>query len=114
MRPTEGTILTVIREVGEKTTEYHTDDVTDLMEKVVSFADESLEKTPELLPQLKAANVVDSGGMGLLVILKGMHEALKSGFKMAEKVEQKSFEEYVAARDTHTEITLDTARNLLS
>lgn len=105
MRPTEGTILTVIREVGEKTTEYHTDDVTDLMEKVVSFADESLEKTPELLPQLKAANVVDSGGMGLLVILKGMHEALKSGFKMAEKVEQKSFEEYVAARDTHTEIT---------
>jgi len=105
MRPTEGTILTVIREVGEKTTEYHTDDVTDLMEKVVSFADESLEKTPELLPQLKAANVVDSGGMGLLVILKGMHEALKSGFKMAEKEEQKSFEEYVAARDTHTEIT---------
>lgn len=105
MRPTEGTILTVIREVGEKTTEYHTDDVTDLMEKVVSFADESLEKTPELLPQLKAANVVDSGGMGLLVILKGMYEALKSGFKMAEKVEQKSFEEYVAARDTHTEIT---------
>lgn len=105
MRPTEGTILTVIREVGEKATEYHTDDVTDLMENVVAFADETLAKTPDLLPQLKAANVVDSGGMGLLVILKGMFEALQSGFKMAEKVEQKTFEDYVAARDTHTEIT---------
>jgi DAK2 domain fusion protein YloV len=105
MRPTEGTILTVIREVGEKATEYHTDDVTDLMENVVAFADETLAKTPDLLPQLKAANVVDSGGMGLLVILKAMFEALQSGFKMAEKVEQKTFEDYVAARDTHTEIT---------
>ena len=55
--------------------------------------------------QLKAANVVDSGGMGLLIILKGMYEALQSGFQMAEKLEEKSFEEYVAARDTHTEIT---------
>ena len=105
MRPTEGTILTVIREVGEKTSEYHTDDLTDLMKKVVDFADETLEKTPELLPQLKAANVVDSGGMGLLIILKGMYEALESGLQLAEKLEQKSFEEYVAARDTHTEIT---------
>lgn len=105
MRPTEGTILTVIREVGEKATEYHTDDMTDLMEKVVEYAGETLERTPELLPQLKAANVVDSGGMGLLVILKGMFEALQSGFQMAEKKEEKSFEEYVAARDTHTEIT---------
>lgn len=105
MRPTEGTILTVIREVGEKATEYHTDDMTDLMGKVVEYAGETLERTPDLLPQLKAANVVDSGGMGLLVILKGMFEALESGFQMAEKKEERSFEEYVAARDTHTEIT---------
>ena len=105
MRPTEGTILTVIREVGEKATEYHTDDMTDLMSKVVEYADDTLQRTPDLLPQLKAANVVDSGGMGLLIILKGMYEALQSGFQMAEKLEEKSFEEYVAARDTHTEIT---------
>lgn len=105
MRPTEGTILTVIREVGEKATEYHTDDMTDLMSKIVEYADDTLQRTPDLLPQLKAANVVDSGGMGLLIILKGMYEALQSGFQMAEKLEEKSFEEYVAARDTHTEIT---------
>lgn len=105
MRPTEGTILTVIREVGEMATEYHTDDIADLMRKVVEDAGDSLERTPDLLPPLKAANVVDSGGMGLLVILKGMYEALQGGFQMAEKKEEKSFEEYVAARDTHTEIT---------
>ena len=105
MRPTEGTILTVIREVGEKATEYHTDDIKDLMDKIVTYADDTLQRTPDLLPQLKAANVVDSGGMGLLIILKGMYEALETDFKMAEKLEEKSFEEYVAARDTHTEIT---------
>ena len=105
MRPTEGTILTVIREVGEKATEYHTDDMTDLMSRIVEYADDTLQRTPDLLPQLKAANVVDSGGMGLLIILKGMYEALESGFKMAEQLEEKSFEDYVAARDTHTEIT---------
>lgn len=105
MRPTEGTILTVIREVGEKATEYHTDDIKDLMDKIVTYADDTLQRTPDLLPQLKAANVVDSGGMGLLIILKGMYEALETNFKMAEKLEEKSFEEYVAARDTHTEIT---------
>lgn len=105
MRPTEGTILTVIREVGEKGTEIHTDNVTEFMGKVVEIAGETLERTPDLLPQLKAANVVDSGGMGLLIILKGMFEALESGLKLAEKKAEATFEEYVAARDTHTEIT---------
>ncbi len=105
MRPTEGTILTVIREVGEKVTEYHTDDMADLFAKIVEYGSDTLERTPELLPQLKAANVVDSGGMGLLIILKGMNEALLNGFKIAEKQEVDQYDEYVAARDTHTEIT---------
>ncbi len=105
MRPTEGTILTVIREVGEKATEYHTDDMADLFGKIVEYGSDTLERTPDLLPQLKAANVVDSGGMGLLIILKGMNEALLNGFKIAEKKEVDQYEEYVAARDTHTEIT---------
>ena len=61
MRPTEGTILTVIREVGEKGTEVHTDNVTEFMGKVVEIAGETLERTPDLLPQLKADNLVDSG-----------------------------------------------------
>lgn len=105
MRPTEGTILTVIREVGEQSTEYHTDDVADLFGKIVEYGSETLERTPDLLPQLKAAGVVDSGGMGLLIILKGMNEALLNGFKIAERKEEDKYEEYVAARDTHTEIT---------
>ena len=105
MRPTEGTILTVIREVGENAVEYHTDDVTDLMRNVIEVAGVTLEKTPDLLPQLKAAGVVDSGGMGLLIILKGMYEALETNFVQAERKEEVSFDEYVAARDTNTEIT---------
>lgn len=105
MRPTEGTILTVIREVGENAVEYHTDNVTDLMRNVIEVAGVTLEKTPDLLPQLKAAGVVDSGGMGLLIILKGMYEALETNFVQAERKEEVSFDEYVAARDTDTEIT---------
>lgn len=105
MRPTEGTILTVIREVGEKSTEYHTDEMADLFDKIVEYGSDTLERTPDLLPQLKAAGVVDSGGMGLLIILKGMNEALLNGFKIAEKKEEDKYDEYVAARDTHTEIT---------
>src|SRR5690606_10518833 len=98
-------ILTVIREVGENAVEYHTDNVTDLMRNVNEVAGVTLEKTPDLLPQLKAAGVVDSGGMGLLIILKGMYEALETNFVQAERKEEVSFEEYVAARDTDTEIT---------
>ena len=105
MRPTEGTILTVIREVGEKAVEYHTDDMNELMKNVIEVAEVTLEKTPDLLPPLKAAGVVDSGGMGLLIILKGMYEALGLNFIPAERRDAVSFEEYVAARDTHTEIT---------
>lgn len=105
MRPTEGTILTVIREVGEKAVEYHTDDMNELMKNVIEVAEVTLEKTPDLLPPLKAAGVVDSGGMGLLIILKGMYEALGINFIPAERRDAVSFEEYVAARDTHTEIT---------
>jgi len=105
MRPTEGTILTVIREVGEKAVELHTDDCTELMRNIVDISKDTLERTPEMLPQLKAAKVVDSGGMGLVVILQGMYEAL-SGEMTERKPEEKApVESYVAARDTHTEIT---------
>ena len=79
MRPTEGTILTVIKEVGNAAVEMHESDVLTLMERVSVVAEDTLNKTPEMLPQLKAAKVVDSGGMGLLIILKGMMEALKFG-----------------------------------
>lgn len=81
MRPTEGTILTVIREAGEFAVEYHSESILELLSEVNRVADRTLENTPELLPQLKEAKVVDSGGMGLVIILKSMEEALRSGDK---------------------------------
>lgn len=74
MRPTEGTILTVIRESAEygvKIAKQCTDLIYFLGE-VVAQANKSLEKTPEMLPILKQAKVVDAGGKGLLYILNGM------------------------------------------
>ena len=81
MRPIEGTILTVVRAAGEAAVASKKKDITDLMEEVCIKSNEMLNKTPEMLPVLKSAKVVDSGGMGLLIILKGMHEALATDIK---------------------------------
>ena len=78
MRPTEGTILTVIKSAGETAVKNdNIEDIASLMEKVCKESKITLDKTPEMLPALKKAKVVDSGGMGLLIILKGMLETLK-------------------------------------
>lgn len=82
MRPTEGTILTVIREVGDAAVKYHADDILELLGEVNRVGKVTLDNTPELLPQLKEAKVVDSGGMGLLIILNSMQEALESNLKV--------------------------------
>lgn len=79
MRPTEGTILSVIRAAAEAGMESNEHNVKGLLEEVVVAAKVMLDKTPELLPALKKAKVVDSGGMGLYIILQGMLEALKDG-----------------------------------
>lgn len=79
MRPTEGTILTIIRAAGEAATCSEAEDMIELYEEICEESKKMLDKTPEMLPQLKQAKVVDAGGMGLLIILKGMVEALKSG-----------------------------------
>ena len=81
MRPTEGTILSVIRAASEAAIETDVKDIVGLMEVVVNEAKVMLDKTPELLPALKKAKVVDSGGMGLYIILKGMLEALRDDIK---------------------------------
>lgn len=81
MRPTEGTILSVIRAAAEAAIETDVKDIVDLMDVVVNAAKVMLDKTPELLPALKKAKVVDSGGMGLYIILKGMYDALKDDIK---------------------------------
>lgn len=76
MRPTEGTILTIIRAAGESAVKSSAEDITKLMEEVCGHSEVILNKTPEMLPVLKKAKVVDAGGMGLLIILKGMYDAL--------------------------------------
>lgn len=82
MRPTEGTILTIIRAAAEGIKTSNAKDVTSLFEEICKNCEEMLNKTPEMLPQLKQAKVVDAGGMGLLILFKGMHEALKDDLKV--------------------------------
>ena len=81
MRPTEGTILSVIRAAAESVTNAEESNVIAVMETVVTNAKIMLDKTPDLLPALKKAKVVDSGGMGLYIILQGMLDALKNDIK---------------------------------
>lgn len=74
VRPVEGTILTVANDVAvcaEKSIN-ETDNLVTLLQRIVEGADRSVQHTPELLPILKQAGVVDSGGMGLFIILEGM------------------------------------------
>jgi len=76
MRPTEGTILTIIRAAGESAVKSEAEDVTSLLKDVCEHSEVVLNKTPDILPFLKKAKVVDAGGQGLLIILQGMLEVL--------------------------------------
>ncbi len=82
MDPVEGTILTVVRESAEKVIQEKDSlyTIEDVMEVYVQQARVSLENTPELLPVLKEAGVVDSGGAGFIKIIEGMQMALKGEF----------------------------------
>ena len=77
MKPKEGTILTVAKGVSEKAREIAetTDDINACFSQVISYAKEVLDKTPDMLPVLKEAGVVDSGGQGLLEVLHGAYDA---------------------------------------
>ena len=79
IKPIEGTILTVVRESGEYALQIAKEDIDmiEFLELVVAKANESLNKTPELLKALKEAGVVDSGGKGLVLIYEGMLSSLK-------------------------------------
>ncbi len=78
MKPKEGTILTVARGMAEKVVELSEEvtDLIELMDTVIAYGDEVLAHTPELLPVLKQAGVVDSGGQGLMQVMKGAYDAL--------------------------------------
>lgn len=78
MKPKEGTILTVAKAGAHRGMELaeETDDVLYFVEEVIKAADRMLQKTPDMLPVLKQAGVVDSGGQGLVEVLKGGYDAL--------------------------------------
>lgn len=75
--PIEGTILTVIKTIHEKIHEKKYNSILDLFYDVVDYGNNALEKTKEILPELKKIGVVDSGGYGLLSFLKGMNSVLQ-------------------------------------
>ena len=77
MKPKEGTILTVASGIAEKAAEMaeETDDLEIFLPAVIEHAEEVLKKTPDMLPVLKEAGVVDSGGQGLLEVIKGAYDA---------------------------------------
>ena len=77
MKPKEGTILTVASGIATKAAEMaeETDDLEVFIPAVIEYAEEVLNKTPEMLPVLKEAGVVDSGGQGLLEVIKGAYDA---------------------------------------
>ena len=81
MKPTEGTILTVAREGYENTVSIAKEngDAAEFLKAYIDAANISLEKTPELLPALKKAGVVDAGGKGFIVILEGMYAVISGG-----------------------------------
>ncbi len=82
MNPKEGTILTVARAMSEKAAELLSteDDIVEYMEQIVKAGDEALASTPDMLPVLKEAGVVDSGGQGLMEIVRGITLGLKGEY----------------------------------
>ncbi|MBR1815825.1 MAG: DAK2 domain-containing protein [Lachnospiraceae bacterium] len=78
MKPKEGTILTVAKGMAEKAVELAEQDIDieAFTEAIIECGDETLQRTPELLPVLKEAGVVDSGGQGLMEFLKGVYNGL--------------------------------------
>ncbi|MBQ3669449.1 MAG: DAK2 domain-containing protein [Clostridia bacterium] len=87
MKPKEGTILTVARVMAEDAERFskNTDDMEELYRLVIKSGEEVLERTPDMLPVLKQAGVVDSGGKGLMTIFHGFFAALTGNYGEAEE-----------------------------
>ena len=85
MKPTEGTILTVTRLAAEAAVAAETDDVPQLWATVCEAGQKALEDTPNLLPVLKKAGVVDAGGQGIMLVFEGMKQVFDGGEIVAAK-----------------------------
>lgn len=104
MKPKEGTILTVAKEIANKAAELalESDDILENLEKVLEHGQKALDNTPNQLPVLKEAGVVDAGGQGLYYILEGAYKALQSGGEVSldfarEKAAEGFKKEYAGA-----------------
>ncbi len=102
MKPTEGTILTVAREVaiGAQLAANTEDDIVTVMEKAVERGNKALKKTTQMLPALRQANVVDAGGQGWMFVLEGALSYLKNGVV----IEKDMAEEQTAAPAASAEV----------
>ncbi len=112
MKPTEGTILTVARIASEKATAANDEgkDALEVFAAAIEGAKEALAETPELLPMLKKAGVVDAGGQGFVIILEGMMSVFRDGVIIASNTqgaveETEESENRNAAGEFETEIT---------
>ncbi|SHJ70427.1 hypothetical protein SAMN02745883_00202 [Caminicella sporogenes DSM 14501] len=100
MKPIEGTILTIIREVSKKALEITSKnlDFNEFFSEIIEYGEKILEKTPDMLNALKQAGVVDAGGKGLIFILKGFEEALNG--EISEE-EINTYSSKVQIKDEH-------------
>ncbi|TJX16179.1 DAK2 domain-containing protein [Tissierella creatinini] len=90
MKPTEGTILTVARECGEYAMSNYRmeNNIGEFLKKIIDHGNDALARTPEMLPVLKQAGVVDAGGKGLIYLYTGFYNALIGADYYAESVEE--------------------------
>lgn len=93
MKPTEGTMLTVARMGAEAAAVAETEDTTEMFTIILDAAKVALANTPEQLPVLKKAGVVDAGGAGFVTILEGMLSVLRDGVMVEGEASEKTAEE---------------------
>ena len=115
MKPKEGTILTVAKAISDRASEVvlETDDIDLLIQEAIKAGDYALSQTPEMLPVLKQAGVVDSGGQGLMAVIKGAYDGLngKTYDLSSFSDEVKSEEEETAEKfkyDTNLTVSINT------
>jgi hypothetical protein len=106
MKPKEGTILTVAKGAADKALELaeETDDLVYFIDEIIKEAEYVLSQTPEMLPVLKQAGVVDSGGQGLVQVLKGAYDALLGKELKFENTDGAAASETPAAAPAEEEI----------
>lgn len=107
-KPKEGTILTVVKAMSEYATKNaKKTDVETLMKDTIAAGEEALKLTPELLPILKKAGVVDAGGRGLLIILQGFYNVIagveEENIEFDDKVKSEAISKYT--EEAHFDIT---------